>query len=154
MLEGDSKSLILSWLLCWKSLREWLTKSETAKNGRRASENQPRNPAEKRAHPTMAAENRRSRNFARSTDFFAGASATSTTPTIAKTTTPASSRRSITFRYSCTAITPACARFAHPANAIRLRLPAGSRTASSKKFRVRRRCSLSNSSRTTVAAAA
>src|SRR5580692_5651247 len=40
------------------------------------------------------------------TDCFAGASATSTTPTIANTTTPASSRRSITFRYSCAAIYP------------------------------------------------
>src|ERR1700741_1665411 len=65
---------------------------------------------------------------------FAGASAISTTPTIANTTTPASSRRSITFRYSCAAITPACARFAHPAKAIRLRFAAGSRPASSKQI--------------------
>ena len=69
-----------------------------------------------------------------STDCFAGAKATSTTPTIANTTTPTSSRRSITFRYSCAAITPACARFAHPPKAIRLRFAAGSRTASSKKI--------------------
>jgi hypothetical protein len=60
-----------------------------------------------------------------STDCFAGAIAISTTPTIANTTTPTSSRRSITFRHSCAAVTPACARFAHPAKAIRLRFAAG-----------------------------
>ena len=65
---------------------------------------------------------------ARFTDGFAGARTTSAMPTISNTTTPASSRRSITFQYSCTAITPACARFAHPPKAIRRRFAAGLRT--------------------------